>query len=135
MIRNYLQAVLFSCCTAFAGLALAEDEPGCFDCHTADSDSPVHAVFNSVHGNLNGGGAHACTSCHGPSEAHNRRGRRNPPDISFGPKWMSETSVQNDSCLGCHEQTGGKLLWLGSEHEQENMDDYKIRIKNFLQIS
>ena len=121
MIRSFLQAVLFTCCTAFASLTLAEDGPGCLDCHTADSDSPVHAIFSSVHGGVNGGGANTCITCHGLSEAHDRRGRRNPPDISFGPKWLSSTEEQNASCLGCHEQTGGKLLWLGSEHEQENL--------------
>jgi DmsE family decaheme c-type cytochrome len=101
-------------------VARAEDGPGCLDCHTADADVPVHAVFNSVHGNLQGGGAAACTACHGPSEAHDRRGRRNPPDVSFGPKWLSDLELRNGACQNCHD--GDKqLLWLGSEHEQENL--------------
>ena len=97
----------------------AQDEAACFDCHDSD-DTKTHAVFKSVHGSLGGGGVAACTACHGPSEAHNRRGRRNPPDISFGPKWPSDTETRNGSCLNCHEQ-GDQLLWAGSAHEQENM--------------
>ena len=97
----------------------AEYQPACFDCH--DSDQTVtHAVFKTVHGSLAGGGEAACTACHGPSEAHNRRGRREPPDVSFGPKWPSDLATRNGSCLNCHEQ-GDQLLWVGSAHEQENM--------------
>ena len=103
-----------------AGPAVAEDAPGCFDCHEAAADDPVHAVFSTVHGTLNGGGANACTACHGASEAHNRRGRREAPDVSFGPKWLSDLETRNGACQSCHAN-GDQLLWLGSEHEQENM--------------
>ena len=113
--------VTLALCYSLQGIAQAAEEPGCLDCHTADADTPVHAVFNSAHGNLSGGGAATCTSCHGPSEAHDRRGRRNPPTVSFGPKWTSEPAEQNASCLNCHEQSGDQMLWLGSEHEQENL--------------
>ncbi|MEH6587643.1 MAG: DmsE family decaheme c-type cytochrome [Halioglobus sp.] len=121
MITIRVQAALIFCCILLAGSISAEEGPGCLDCHTADADSPVHAVFNSAHGNLQGGGAAVCTTCHGPSEDHDRRGRRNPPDVSFGPQWPSDSAEQNASCLNCHEKTGGKMLWLGSEHEQENL--------------
>ncbi len=124
MTGRRFSAVLSLClfCLAIAlptGLR-AQDEAACFDCHENDGESTVHTVFKTVHGSLNGGGTAACTACHGPSEAHNRRGRRNPPDISFGPKWPSDTETRNGSCLSCHEQ-GDQLLWAGSEHEQENM--------------
>jgi len=105
-----------------AGLSLAvaaSDDPGCLDCHD-DVNSPEHAVFATVHGSLAGGGAAACTACHGPSEAHDRRGRRESPDISFGPRWLSAVETRNGSCLGCHE-SGDQLLWAGSEHQQENL--------------
>lgn len=121
MIRTQIQAALLFFCCILAGPALGEDGPGCLDCHTPDADDPVHAIFSSVHGNINGGGANACIACHGPSEAHDRRGRREAPDVSFGPKWLSETPDRNAACLGCHDKSGGKLLWLGSEHEQENL--------------
>ena len=120
MFTRSIQPFLVMCIVMLAGPVLAEDGPGCLDCHTADAESPVHVIFNSVHGNLMGGGAAACTACHGPSEAHDRRGRRNPPDVSFGPTWISELEVRNGACQSCHE--GDKqLLWLGSEHEQENL--------------
>ncbi|WP_170287410.1 DmsE family decaheme c-type cytochrome [Halioglobus maricola] len=120
MIRKQLQFAIIALCS-LALPALAQDEPGCLDCHAQEDSPELHQVFNSAHGDVNGGGAAACTACHGPSEAHDRRGRRVSPDISFGPKWGSEPAAQNDSCLACHESTGGKLAWLGSEHEQENM--------------
>ncbi|WP_165954311.1 DmsE family decaheme c-type cytochrome [Seongchinamella unica] len=120
MNTRWIQAVVVLCSALLAAVAHTEDGPGCLDCHTADADIPVHVVFSSVHGNLLGGGAAACTGCHGPSEAHDRRGRRNPPDVSFGPKWTSDLEARNGACQGCH--AGDKqLLWLGSEHEQENL--------------
>lgn len=108
-------------CVLAVGYALAaDDEPGCFDCHADEPDSPVHTVFRTAHGGLGGGGAYACTACHGPSEAHNRRGRRAQPDVSFGPKWISDLEVRNVACLTCHEQ-GDPLLWAGSAHQQEGL--------------
>ncbi len=121
MIKKYFRCALLLCCAMLAPQALAADEPGCLDCHTADEGDAVHAVFSSAHGSIDGGGAAVCTTCHGPSAAHDRRGRREAPDVSFGPKWTSEPAEQNASCLNCHEGSGGKMLWLGSEHEQENL--------------
>ena len=116
-----LPAILFSCFALLAASSLsAQDEAACFDCHSVEDDSAVHTVFKTVHGSLGGGDTAACTACHGPSEAHNRRGRRNPPDISFGPRWPSDAETRNGSCLGCHEN-GDQLLWAGSAHEQESM--------------
>ena len=121
MMTRFVQAALLTCCALLTAPLMAEDAPGCLDCHEQEADSPVHAVFNTVHGQLQGGGAAACTACHGPSAAHDRRGRREAPDVSFGPKWISATADQNASCLDCHAKTGAKMLWLGSEHEQENL--------------
>jgi DmsE family decaheme c-type cytochrome len=115
-----LQTALLLCLALLAGTLAAQEEPGCLDCHTPDADTPVHAVFKTAHANLNGGGANTCIACHGTSEAHDRRGRRNAPDISFGPTWLSGADSRNGSCLSCHEK-GKQLLWMGSEHQQENM--------------
>lgn len=110
----------------FLGLVLlaaplgAQEEPGCFDCHSAEDDIALHQVFNTVHGAINGGGSRTCVACHGASEDHNRRGRRAPPDISFGPRWASPVETRNTSCQGCHE-AGNQLLWAGSAHQQENI--------------
>ena len=114
-----LAALLFTVCLALAGGVRAADEPGCLDCPD-DPQSPEHAIYTTLHGSLNGGGALACTACHGASEAHDRRGRRVPPDISFGPRWPSPVEDRNGSCLSCHE-SGAQLLWAGSAHQQENL--------------
>jgi len=98
----------------------AQEGPGCLDCHEAGADSPVHAIFNTAHSSLQGGGAATCTACHGPSEAHDRRGKKAPPDVSFGPQWPSAVETRNDSCQACHEN-GAQLLWDGSAHQQENL--------------
>ena len=98
----------------------AQEGPGCLDCHKADGDSPVHAIFNTVHGSLQGGGAATCTACHGASEAHDRRGKKAPPDVSFGPLWTSAVETRNTSCQACHKN-GDQLLWAGSAHQQENL--------------
>ncbi len=123
MIKGFRSSsiALLLCAGLYAASSLAQDAPGCLDCHSAEEDAPIHDLYRSVHAHLDGGGANACTACHGPSEAHNRRGRRVSPDVSFGPKWLSPGEDRNASCLNCHEKSGGKMLWLGSEHEQENL--------------
>jgi DmsE family decaheme c-type cytochrome len=121
MVASVLRVVLFLCGALLAiHGAWGQDGPGCLDCHKAGSDSPVHAIFNTVHGAVHGGGAAACTACHGASEAHDRRGKKAPPDVSFGPRWPSGVETRNASCQGCH-QSGDPLLWAGSAHQQENI--------------
>jgi DmsE family decaheme c-type cytochrome len=120
MTRRFLQALLLICVGTGSGALLAEDGPGCLDCHTADADDPVHTVFRSIHGNIGNEGAAVCTSCHGPSEAHDRRGRREAPDVSWGPTWLSDVDTRNGACQACHEN-GAQLLWTGSGHQQENL--------------
>ena len=120
MVGRHLRTILLLCTSVVAlGLA-AQEEPGCLDCHDDDAGSSVHTVFNSIHGTLGGGGSAVCTACHGASEVHDRRGRKAPPDISFGPKWPSDVETRNASCQGCHDN-GKQLLWMGSEHQQENL--------------
>jgi len=120
MTARGLKALMLSCALLAAGLAMAQDAPGCLDCHEAGGDSPVHAVFQTVHGALAGGGANACTACHGPSEAHDRRGKKAPPDVSFGPRWPSAVDTRNASCQACHEG-GEQMAWMGSAHQQDNL--------------
>ncbi|WP_167854826.1 DmsE family decaheme c-type cytochrome [Mangrovimicrobium sediminis] len=103
-----------------AGSATAEDGPGCLDCHSPEPDSPVHAIYDNVHGTLEGGGANACTACHGASEVHDRRGKRAAPDVSFGPRWPADLETRNGACVSCHA-SGDQLLWTGSAHQQEDM--------------
>ena len=116
--------IVILCC----GLALAlvtiftraeETGAACLDCH-AEDDAPIHAIANTAHGALAGGGAESCTACHGASTAHDRRPKKNPPDVSFGPQWPSDPQVRNASCQTCHD-SGDQLLWAGSGHQQENL--------------
>lgn len=120
MINGLVRTLLVACWLSASHIALSADEPGCFDCHEDEAGSVVHNVYKTLHGNLDGGGASACTACHGTSAAHDRRGRREAPDISFGPKWLSPLEDRNGACQSCHDN-GSQLLWAGSEHEQENM--------------
>ena len=113
------------CCgivfAALAGMGQAQsEEPGCLDCHEPAKDPAMHVIANTVHGGLAGGGAAACTACHGPSEAHDRRPKKNPPDVSFGPQWPSDAETRSASCQTCHD-SGDQLLWTGSGHQQENL--------------
>ncbi|MDX1735127.1 MAG: DmsE family decaheme c-type cytochrome [Halioglobus sp.] len=119
-MKKTISTALLACCTLLATLSMAEEAPGCLDCHPAEAGSPTHSLMNSIHGAIAGGGAASCVACHGPSEAHDRRGRREAPDVSFGPKWVSDLDVRNGACIACHDN-GTQLLWSGSEHEQENL--------------
>ena len=121
MTGSTFRAIIFLCSVLLTSTAAwAEDEPGCLDCHAADGDSAVHLVFNTVHGSLNGGGAKACTACHGPSEQHDMRGKKKPVDISFGPLWTSDVETRNGSCQDCHDNQE-QMHWVGSAHQQENL--------------
>jgi DmsE family decaheme c-type cytochrome len=120
-MNSTFRAFIFLCSLLLTiATASAEDEPGCLDCHAADDASTVHLVFNTVHGSLNGGGAKACTTCHGPSEQHDMRGKKKPVDISFGPLWTSDVETRNGSCQGCHNNKE-QMHWVGSAHQQENL--------------
>jgi len=121
MAGSRLNATFILCIALLViGHASAQDEPACLDCHSADADPQVHAIFQTPHGSLKGGGSAACTACHGASEAHNNRGRRASPDVSFGPRWPSDIETRTAACQSCH-QNGEQLLWAGSAHQQENM--------------
>jgi DmsE family decaheme c-type cytochrome len=100
--------------------ALAQDSANCLDCHRASADSAVHAIFNTAHGKLDGGGSDSCVSCHGSSMDHSQQPTHTAPDISFGPRWPSDAETKDNSCLGCHEKES-QLLWQGSTHQQEEL--------------
>ena len=95
-------------------------EPRCLMCHRDSADKPVHAIFKTPHGQLNGGGAAGCVSCHGASNEHQRGPTRNPPDRSFGPKWALPVAEGNGVCLECHNKES-QMFWLGGVHEQEEL--------------
>ncbi|MEH6584063.1 MAG: DmsE family decaheme c-type cytochrome [Halioglobus sp.] len=92
----------------------------CLDCHTAASDVAVHAVFNTAHGALAGGGEASCISCHGDSKDHSNEPTEQAPTTSFGPHWPASSEARSNSCLTCHEKAG-QMLWVGSEHQQQDL--------------
>jgi DmsE family decaheme c-type cytochrome len=96
----------------------ADEPPACLDCHRASADSPVHAIFNTVHGKIAGGGNAGCVSCHGASETHRSAPSAVAPEISFGPRWPASAEQRDNSCLACHE-SGNQLFWQGSAHQDE----------------
>ena len=71
----------------------------CLDCHTPSADVPVHAIFNTPHGALAGGGNDSCKACHGASEDHVKGPSSAAPDASFGPRWFSEAEERSGACL------------------------------------
>ena len=102
------------------GSVLQAQDAQCLDCHTASADTAVHAIFNTPHGAIDGGGSEACTGCHGPSEDHIKAPTGVSPGISFGPRWQSSAQERNASCQTCHSN-GQQILWAGSAHEQEDL--------------
>ena len=112
-------AILLFLFTAPASLAQTE-AASCLDCHTASSDTAVHAVFQTPHGSIAGGGEGSCIACHGNSEAHLKNPTELAPGVSFGPHWPTDSEKRSSSCLNCHEN-GQQMLWAGSEHQQQNL--------------
>ena len=96
----------------------ANAAPDCLTCHTASADQPVHAVFQTPHGRLDGGGSDSCKACHGASETHADNPGQEAPERSFGPRWALPTETANSACLNCHRKEK-QMFWPGSAHEQE----------------
>lgn len=103
--------------TAISGNAAPAD---CVGCHTASADVPVHAIFQTVHGDIGGGGAATCLSCHGDSAGHATSPADTPPEVSHGPRWKSPAKLRVEACLACHSG-GSALHWVGSEHQREGL--------------
>ena len=106
--------------TLLASGGATADEAPCLTCHTPSSDAPVHAVFQTAHGQMNGGGVASCIGCHGPSEAHAGNPTKEAPTRSFGPRWALASEQANGVCLECHQQ-GQQMFWAGSVHDQEDV--------------
>lgn len=96
----------------------ADPDPECLACHTRSSDTPVHAIYLSPHGNL-ASGSRLCTACHGSSDEHRADPTAQSPSVSFGPQWHSKPSLQNQACSGCHESD--TIYWIGSVHNDADV--------------
>jgi len=103
-----------------AGISQAQAAAPCLMCHKDSADEPVHAIFKTPHGQLAGGGADGCVSCHGESKSHSRGPTKNAPDKSFGPRWAMPAESANGVCLECHTKDE-QMFWLGSMHDQEEV--------------
>ena len=119
MSMRWLLLTLALCLPPLANAA-QEDGADCLGCHTITADVAVHAIFQTVHGALGGGGADSCVGCHGVSAEHARDPASIMPDVSFGPRWQSPPEARTGSCLSCHSG-GSALHWAGSEHQREGM--------------
>lgn len=120
MAVRWLLLTWVLCLSPLTAAVAEEPVADCLGCHSSTADVAVHAVFQTVHGGLGGGGSGSCTGCHGGSEEHARNPAGIMPGISFGPRWQSPAEERAASCLSCHSG-GSALHWAGSEHQREGM--------------
>ena len=122
-------ASLLGCLVVLAGAAAGEDVPysrdgadTCLGCHddpqTLALFAGPHAVPTDPRGPF-GQGQLQCEACHGPGGNHAarvRRGEERPPVVRFGSGGLTEVSVQNAMCSGCHAPDLG-FGWHGGPHD------------------
>jgi DmsE family decaheme c-type cytochrome len=118
-VVRILPLMLLMTMALLGAAASIADDGGCTGCHTASADKPVHAILQTPHGRIKGGGNAACTSCHGESEAHAGNPSQEAPTTSFGPRWALPAEGSNAACLSCH-QGEQQMFWNGSVHETED---------------
>lgn len=123
-MNRHLIACLAACLFALALPASAEDgasPQACLECHDYGEDSPVHKVLQGAHGlDAESTAGRGCLACHGDSEAHVRAPRRNPPEVSFGPRWTGTSDDQDSACLACHEDNTARN-WQHALHMHNNL--------------
>lgn len=90
----------------------------CLECH----GSPlVTEIFRSVHSAASDArspfGQHQCESCHGPQGQH--LPAHGEAITTFGQDAATPVDVQNEMCLGCHQETAGR--WHSSAHGAEDL--------------
>ncbi len=104
----------------------------CTRCHDENEERPVLSIYKTAHGVKADARTPSCQSCHGESTAHvqNKPGAavRPAPDILYGYRKpvhsdykRSAASVQNESCLNCHNHTAKLAMWAGSQHESRDI--------------
>lgn len=96
----------------------------CMHCHDENEQKPLLSVLKTRHGVSADKRAPTCQGCHGLSDKHihNEAGTkvRSKPDITYGPKAVSSTETQTETCLDCHR--GGKRMhWDGSQHQSRTI--------------
>ena len=105
----------------------------CTKCHDESETRPVLSIFATKHGVKGDPRTPTCQACHGESDAHvkNAEGKatRPAPDVLFGARSSSyssfprtEAAAQNQSCIKCHNNAGGKRnFWAGSQHQSRDV--------------
>lgn len=134
MQNNLLRLLAFAAISTISLVCQAREAYNCVQCHTSTSDVAVHAIFHSAHGNIASklpaeGEAItetekpnlACVACHGASSEHQSNPIANSPEISFGPRWQTASEQKDAMCLSCHAK-GKTMMWLGSEHQNEDLN-------------
>jgi len=130
---------------AAAGVEKSEDDvvlvgdAVCTKCHDEDQAYPVLRIGKTRHGVTADARTPTCTSCHGASEQHTRKGSdadRPRPDITYsvmnssvpdGERVQNEVRYaassaadRNAACLGCH-QGGDRMFWASSAHSNRDV--------------
>lgn len=95
----------------------------CLKCHDEDNEYPVMPLFKTPHAVAADPrtpfASQQCESCHGPGGEHQkkpRRGKEKAPIFNFGKNAWTPAKVQNERCMGCH-QNHQRVEWAGSSHE------------------
>lgn len=111
----------------------------CTKCHDESEDYPVLAIAKTRHGVITDSRNPRCTSCHGDSTEHAKKGsdrKRPKPDITYRDTQtavpigeriehdlgysLTPIAERNEACLACHK--GGKRMhWQGSTHDARNV--------------
>lgn len=139
-LRRFLPlAVVLGALLALPAVALAQDEnpvPAaaevqrtCTRCHDENDSAPILSILKSKHAMAGDSRTpfadKACATCHGASIEHMKapvEGQpRLHPDRVFGKHpGSSSPAVQNETCIGCHEN-GLRMHWRGSAHETQDV--------------
>jgi DmsE family decaheme c-type cytochrome len=98
---------------------------GCLICHGENAPMPAVGILQTPHAVIGNpraplADAHACETCHGPSDAHLSvvGGRRPPPAVAFSAQ--ESASDKDAMCLGCHQREAG-VHWATSIHSFEEV--------------
>lgn len=151
--HHFLNLTLLLACV-LAPPAIAADAPGgegsskdvvlrgdaaCVKCHDEDQAYPVLRIGKTRHGVTADERTPTCTSCHGESTEHMRKGSdadRPRPDITYSAMHTavpgeervsnevsypaSSAAERNGACLTCH-QGGDRIFWGGSNHANNDV--------------
>jgi len=97
----------------------------CTSCHTPESNHAIEAMQVSKHWDKTNKNTpvskSGCVSCHGNSQLHATTPTKIQPKMSFGPRWTSSVSGQNDTCLNCHEKTASHKEWRQGKHADKDV--------------